>query len=67
MNMTNSNVMPSIVQIEKENLRQLVAEVKETLATGYNQKPLAKQKSFGLVDLWNCHNKRRTATSIKKY
>ena len=66
--MTNSNVMPSIVQIERESLRQLVTEVRETLATGLNlETPANKPKSFGVVDLWNCHNRRRTATSLRKY
>ena len=66
--MTNSNVMPSIVQIERESLRQLVTEVKETLATDLNvNSAVEKQKSFGVVDLWNLHKKRRTATSMRRY
>ena len=66
--MTNSNVMPSIVQIDRENLRQLVTEVKETLATNLNiDRQVEKQKSFGVVDLWNLHKKRRTAASQRKY
>ena len=65
--MTNSNVMPSIVQIERNNLRALVTEVKETLATNWNNNTsVEKQKSFGAVDLWNCHNRRRTAASQRR-
>lgn len=59
--------MPSIVQIEKNNLRELVLEVKETLATDWKANaPVAKQKSFGIIDLWNCHKQRRTASSLRR-
>lgn len=64
----NSNVMPSIVKIEKENLRKLVEEVKETLATNINTgNSVTKQRTFGLVDLWNRQKGMRTATSLRKY
>ncbi len=64
----NSNVMPSIVQIEKESLRKLVEEVKETLATNINTGTVStKQKSFGIVDLWNRQRSIRTATSMRRY
>lgn len=64
----NSNVMPSIVQIDRENLRQLVSEVRETLATDYKPAtPATKAKSFGVTDLWNCHRKRRTATLLRRF
>jgi hypothetical protein len=64
----NSNVMPSIVQIEKRNLEKLVAEVRETLATDINLKSsVKKQSTFGIVDLWNCRNKMRTATSQRRH
>ena len=64
----NSNVMHSIVQIERGNLRKLVEEVKETLATDIDTNTgFTKQRSFGLVDLWNCHRSIRTATSLRKY
>lgn len=64
----NSNVMPSIVKIERENLRKLVEEVKETLATDINiDHQVCKQKSFGITDLWNMHRTMRTATSLRRY
>ena len=64
----NSNVMPSIVQIEEGKLRNLVSEVKETVATDINlQSPGTKQKKFGIVDLWRIQNKMRTATSLRRY
>jgi len=61
----NSNVKTSIVKIEKENLRKLVEEVKETLATDIITG--TKQKSFGIVDLWNRQKSIRTADSMRKY
>jgi hypothetical protein len=57
-----SNVMPSVVQIEGESLKQLVTEVKETLATNINLQPTTeKNKKFGIVDMWNCQRNVRTA------
>jgi hypothetical protein len=53
-----SDVMPSIVQMEPSVLRQLTAEVKETVATDVD---LAKENksSFGINDLWNIRRQRR--------
>ena len=65
--MTNSNVMTSIVQIEKEELRQLVSEVKETLATNLQlDVKSAKPKRFTIIDLWKCQNKMRIASSLRR-
>lgn len=51
-----SNVMPSIVQIEANELKQLVSEVKETVATGFaqvkNTASNVKTPGFGAVDMW---------------
>ncbi len=66
-NRMNSNVMPAIVQIDRENLRQLVTEVKETLATDYRPENVLKHKSFGLTDLWKCRKSMRTATSLRRF
>jgi uncharacterized Fe-S radical SAM superfamily protein PflX len=64
----NSNVMPSIVKIERESLEKLVEEVKETLATNLNTVSLdPKQKSFGIVELWNRQKSLRTAASMRRY
>lgn len=63
----NSNVKSSIVQIERDSLRKLVEEVKETLATNADTGTSGtKQKSFGLVDLWNLRRSMRSATSLRK-
>lgn len=57
-----SDVMPSIVQMEKNVLKSLVKEVKETLATDVVL-PKATKPSFGVADLWNIRRNVRTATS----
>ncbi len=63
----NSNVMPSIVKIEKDSLRKLVEEVKETLATNIGMTTMStKQKSFGIADLWNLRKSMRTATLMRR-
>jgi hypothetical protein len=56
-----TNVMPSIVQMEANELKQLVNEVKETVATGVVQVKHTKTNSFGIVDLWNIRRGARTA------
>jgi hypothetical protein len=61
----NSNVIPSIVKIDKESLKKLVGEVKETLATDLNT--VTNQRSFGIVDLWNRQKSFRTGASMRKY
>jgi hypothetical protein len=57
-----SNVMPSIVKMEAEVLRQLVAEVKETVATNLvSLDETTKNSSFRAVDLWNVQRKMKSA------
>jgi hypothetical protein len=56
----NSNVMPSIVQMERKVLNKLVTEVKETLATDI-EFPKVKKSSFGIVDLWNIQRNMKSA------
>jgi len=64
----NSNVMPSIIQMEEESLRQLVNEVKETIATDFNIQPQpSKNKKFGILDMWKCQRSVRTAVSMRKH
>jgi hypothetical protein len=58
-----SDVMPSIVQMGTEELQQLTAEVKETVATGI-QLPKAKKKSFGIVDMWNIRRNARSTSDL---
>ena len=62
-----SNLMPSLIQIEKEKLKNLLTEVKETLATDITLTPQKKTIKFGIVDLWNCQKNIRTARSMRRY
>jgi len=57
-----SNVMPSIVQIEAEELKELVREVKETVAVDViNTKKQIEPTPFGAIDLWKLRRTVRTA------
>ena len=57
-----NEVMPSIVQMEYGVLENLLAEVKETLATDIEM-PESAKPSFGIVDLWNIRKNARSASS----
>ena len=57
-----NDVMPSIVQMEPAVLKNLVHEVKETVARNI-QLPKRAKPSFGIVDLWNIRRNARTAMS----
>ena len=60
-------IMPSVIQIEKEHLQELVTEVKETVATNIYLDTEKRNKKFGIVDMWNCHRNVRTAVSMRKW
>ncbi|MES2006200.1 MAG: hypothetical protein V4450_16905 [Bacteroidota bacterium] len=64
-----SNVMPSIVQIEANELKQLVTEVKETVATGLIQVNRVKESTtnFGIVDLWNIRRGAKVARLARRW
>lgn len=54
--------VPSIVQIEEVELRELLHEVEERVATDYSLSQTFKQKrKFTAVDFWNCRKQSRTA------
>jgi hypothetical protein len=55
-----TDVMPSIVKIEAEVLKNLVKEVKETVATGVNM-PAASERKFSAVDMWNIQRNAKYA------
>jgi hypothetical protein len=57
------DVMPSIVQMEPKQLRNLVREVKETVAMDI-QLPQTTKPSFGIVDMWNIHRKAKSARNL---
>ncbi len=57
----NTMKMPSIVQMEEEQLSELVNQVKESVATNVPlSRPSQQKKKFGIVDLWNFRRKSRT-------
>ena len=61
-----SDVMPSIVRMEAEVLRQLVTEVRETVAMDYNRAKVTKASSFGVVDLWSIQRKMKSARRLSR-
>jgi hypothetical protein len=54
-----SIVMPKTVQLSEEVKKQLLHEVKETLATGIGVK---NRKRFTPADMWNLQRNMRTAS-----
>ena len=63
-----NDVMPSIVQMEAEELQQLMTEVKETVAT-FIQLPTAKtktEKTFGHLDMWSIRRNFRSANDFMR-
>jgi hypothetical protein len=62
-NIMKSNVMPSIVQIEAQELEKLVKEVKETVATDAIRTRKVNRSSavFGAIDLWNIQRRMKRA------
>ena len=54
MKTQTTNLFSQLSNTEMENL---MAEVKETLATGYTQK---KNKVFSAAELWNIQRQRRS-------
>lgn len=61
----NSNVKPSIVKIEAEELKQLVTEVKETVATNVDVKDQDQTQNFGVADLWKIQRQMKPALRLK--
>lgn len=61
----NSDVTHSRVQLEPRILENLVAEVKETVATGvaFSQ---PRQRSFGALKLWNMRRQSRYAAHTRQ-
>ena len=58
-----SDVMPSIVQMDPEVLKNLVREVKETVATNQPGDKTTKP-SFGIADLWNIRRNAKSCSSF---
>jgi len=61
----NSDVMPSIVQMDADVLKSLLTEVKETVANVV-ELPEEKKSSFSVVDMWNIRRNARSASSLMR-
>lgn len=48
----------------KNELKELFVEVKETLFVG--ELTQNSNKSFGTIDLWNCQKRQRTAAQMRR-
>ncbi len=55
----NSDVKPSIIQMEKEQLNQLLTQVEETVATK------VKSESFIVANLWSIQRSKKPALRNK--
>ena len=55
-----SDVRTAIVQMDRELLKNLVKEVKETVASDYPM-PKNKKPTFGAIDMWKIRRNARTA------
>jgi hypothetical protein len=63
-----SKATPSIIQMGEENLRLLITEVKETIASDINEQSAEfKNKKFGIADMWNSQRNVRTAVSRRRH
>ena len=60
-----NEVMPSVVQMNAEELHNLTAEVKETVAAGI-QLPKTRKRIFTATDMWNIRRNARSASSMLK-
>ncbi len=58
-----SIVMPKTVQLDEEIRKQLLHEVKETLATEIGVK---NRKRFTPADMWNLQRNRRTVSDLTR-
>lgn len=56
----NSNVTSPVIKMDREELRKLTTEVKETLATD------AMKSGITVVDLWNIQRNRKTQAIYRR-
>jgi hypothetical protein len=57
-----NGVMPSIVQMDADDLKVLLTEVKETVASDFKEPELAKK--FSVADMWNIRKQAKSASSM---
>jgi len=56
------DVKSSVIQMKEETFKQLVTEVKETIAVVNFSQPT--RRSFGPVDMWNIRRNARSASGL---
>ena len=56
------DVKSSVIQMKGETFKQLVTEVKETIAVVDFSQPT--RRSFGPVDMWNIRRNARSASGL---
>jgi hypothetical protein len=59
------DTMGVVIPMNKEQMKELTRETKETLAT--NEINTAGSRVFGSVDLWNSRKNQRTSTSMRRW
>jgi hypothetical protein len=59
-----NDTMGMLNPVNKNDLKDLLKETKETLAT--DVKIDGNQRSFGVVDLWNVQKRQRTSISMRR-
>ena len=60
-----NHVKNSIVNIDSEELKKLVAETRETVATNVDVKNQEETKIFGVIDLWKIQRQKKPALRSK--
>jgi hypothetical protein len=60
-----TDVMTSIVKMEAEDLKNLVNEVKETVATDITMGE-ATEKKISAADMWNIQRKAKSASRVRR-
>ena len=58
-----SEVMPSVIQMEQDELQTLMTEVKETIATEFVM-PAQSRKAFTHLNMWNIHRQRKSVSNF---
>ena len=62
-----NDVMPSVVQMEADELQKLVTEVKETVANFIQYpKTMPAKNTFSSLNMWNIRKGFRSANDIMK-
>jgi len=66
-----NDVMPSVLQMDSDELKNLLTEVKETVATdpmviGYSMTEKKVKPSFGVADLWNIRRTAKSASTMMR-